>query len=151
MGGFQSRHLAPYFRFSQVTRKEGDNVQSSPFKFLEILFYILPGLLIYCLKRWGRPYFQILKGLPLTFEMCLIPSWFVLIYSFGWLIFGFNYLPITLLLTSFTLGLQFYGYLQTIEEFTFKKYLPLAFKLLFVLLSFNLVGVILLRLWQIIF
>lgn len=111
----------------------------------EILQYILPLAMIYLVNRYFRSYLKFVPSWPLTMAIILIPTWLVLIYNFGWIIFGFNLLPFSILLTSFMLGLHLYDYIRRIDRFYIQNYYLPASELIFLSLTAFLVGLILLR------
>ncbi|MCR8969166.1 hypothetical protein [Facklamia sp. 7083-14-GEN3] len=126
-------------------------MQTSDFSVFELLLYIIPLTMIFLIKKYGRPYLTYFKNWPITLAICLLPTLFVLIYGFGWLIFGFNVLPFIILFSSFSIGVQLHKYMQEIDCFYFNKFYLPASELLFYLLVFHLVGMILLRWWTIFF
>lgn len=120
------------------------------FSILELILYILPLVMILLTNKYFKSYLKYFKHWPLTLAICLLPTWLVLIYAFGWLTFGFNILPLILLLLAFTLGVQLYAYLKRTDHFYFQAYYLPASELSFVILSMHLLGLILLRWWVLI-
>ncbi|NKZ29961.1 hypothetical protein HF969_07685 [Facklamia miroungae] len=107
-------------------------------------------MMIILMKKYGKPYFTYFADWPLNLAICLLPTLFVLIYDFGWLIFGFNTLPFIFLFASFAIGVYLHDYMRSVDHFYFKAFYMPASELLFYILVFHLVGMVLLR-WRTIF
>lgn len=117
----------------------------SSFSLAEFFQYLFPLAMIYIINRYFRSYLKFLPSWPLTMAIVLIPTWLVLIYNFGWIIFDFNVLPLSILLSSFALGLHLYDYIRRIDRFFFQAYYLPASELLFLSSTAFLIGLILLR------
>lgn len=117
-----------------------------PFKWIELLLYTLPILLVWVVERFFKHYLKYFKAWPLNLAIILIPMWLVLIYSFSWLIFDYNLVPYIVFITAFMLGLHLYDHIRRIDEFSYNTYYRPASRLVFTALSAFLVGLMVLRL-----
>lgn len=124
---------------------EGDG-DMNQFRWIEIVFYLMPFLLVGIINRYFKHYLKFFKKWPLTLAIVLLPLWLALIYAFGWLIFDYNMVPYILFLTAFMLGLHLYDHIRRINEFSYQTYYRPASQLVFVSLSAFLVGLMVLRL-----
>lgn len=120
---------------------------TSPFIWSEILLFTVPIAIIYFVNQYFKSYLKYFEEYPLTLAILLIPLWLTLIKSFSSLIFGFSLVAFIIFITSFALGLHLYDYIRFVNHFSFKKYYQPASRLVFIILSAFLLGLILLRIY----
>lgn len=112
---------------------------------VEILLYVVPFITIFLTQKYFKSSLKYFVQWPLTVAIVLIPLWLTTIYLFGWLLYDLNVLPFILLICCFSLLLQLYDYIRTINHFTFNRYYLLASKLFFTQLTMFLIGLMILR------
>lgn len=127
-------------------RKERD-MSGNEFHFWECLLYLWPIVNIFIIERYFKNYLKFSSNWPLSLGLVLIPLWLVLIYSFGYLIFQLNILPIIILLTAFSVGVYLSETIRNYRQFFWKDHYLKITEIIFMLLSVHLFSLLLLRWW----
>ncbi|UUX33998.1 hypothetical protein [Fundicoccus culcitae] len=120
----------------------------TPFSMGELLLYLYPLVMYVIIEYFFKDYFSYFSGWPLSYSVIFIPSWLVIIYWFGRIIFQLNILPLAIFLTTFVVAVHLYQYVRTIDEFTYQAYYPKVTKIIFTSLSAFLLGLILIRFYE---